>query len=123
VAGIAPLEGAPGYARVLVAPTLVPGLEHAAATYESAAGPIASGWRRVEAGVECDISIPANVMAEIRLGLPDGATAADVTEGGRSLDEAPGVEVLGVAEEVNGRVIRMRTGSGRYRFAVTPASE
>src|SRR6185295_12572339 len=48
VAGIAPL--APGYARVLIAPTITPGLTHAAATYDSASGTIKSAWRIEESG-------------------------------------------------------------------------
>ncbi|MEK6701511.1 MAG: family 78 glycoside hydrolase catalytic domain [Planctomycetota bacterium] len=71
VAGISPAS--PGYRTILIAPTPIPGLEHAAATYDSPCGLIKSAWRRTSTGIEYDITIPPNARAEIRLpGLAGG---------------------------------------------------
>ncbi len=117
VAGIAPIE--PGYARVLVAPTAIRGLEHAEATYDSVAGAVRSAWRRVPGAVEYEIAVPPNVSAEIELAVPGGA--ADVREGGMALDKVQGIEAADPAVE-NGR-LRLRVGSGVYRFVVLGAFE
>lgn len=109
VAGIAPL--APGYSRVVIAPTLTEGLEHAEATYDSIAGTFKSAWRRTERGAEYDITIPPNVTAEVRL---KGGGGAIVTERGRALADAKGLEVL----PLSGDSTRVNVGSGVYRFVV-----
>ncbi len=114
VAGIAPL--APGYSRVLVAPTLTAGLDHADATYDSIAGTIKSSWRRVKGGVEYDITIPPNVTAEIRLAAGAGE---NVTEGGRSIDHAEGLTLIPAGRDA----ARMTVGSGTYHFAVRKREE
>ncbi|CAG1008867.1 Alpha-L-rhamnosidase [Phycisphaerales bacterium] len=113
VAGIAPL--APGYSRVLVAPTLTPGLDHAAATYDSIAGTIASAWRRTPQGAQFDITIPPNTTAEIRLPL-GSAPPESVTESHRPLKLAPGLSIL--PDPTNPHTLRLNAASGTYHFTV-----
>jgi len=110
VAGISP--AAPGYSRVRVAPTLTAGLDHAAATYDSIAGTIASSWRRTQDGVEYDITIPPNVSAEIRL---PGELGSVVTEGGRAIGDVRELVLV----PASGDAARVVVGSGVYRFVVT----
>lgn len=116
VAGIAALE--PGYARVLLAPTVTAGLEHAEGTYDSVAGRVRSAWKRKPGGVEFEVTVPANVLAEIELTAPDGV--AGILERGAPLERSSGVEV--VAPSGEGRV-RMRVRSGVYVFFVPGAFE
>ncbi len=69
VAGIAPDE--PGYRRIRIAPTPLPGLTHASAAFDSAYGRIASGWERSEEGIVVTATVPPNAAAGVV--LPDGA--------------------------------------------------
>jgi alpha-L-rhamnosidase len=130
VAGIAPL--APGYAKILIAPTIVPGLTSAKAAYDSPAGRIESAWR-VEPTSDApgsavrytfDIAIPPNTAAEIRLPLPStDATLAWVTESGRHLAEVPGVlshSIENAGMSTSARYMSLMAGAGTYQFVIQP---
>jgi len=129
VAGISPLL--PGYARVLIAPTLTPGLDHASATYDSVAGTIRSAWRvepvaSADPGqrrLAFDITIPANITAEIRLPLPQSGTTMDhIRESGLPLSESPGVVVIALPSAHSGgeRVVRLEAQPGTYHIVIDP---
>lgn len=69
LAGIRPT--APGYARLMVRPTLPTGLSEASASQQTPRGEVVSHWRRDTAGqVTLDVAIPGACMAEVW--LPNG---------------------------------------------------
>ena len=106
LAGIRPDPEAPGFRRVLIEPHPVEGLEWAKAEYDSVRGTIASGWRRENGRITLDVTIPANVTAEIRL-----PAVADVRESGRPLADA---DIWSINVYEGSTVIE--TGAGKYRF-------
>ena len=63
VAGIQPDPAQPGYRHILLRPRPGGRLTWAKASYESAYGPIASGWKRTEGGLEWEVSVPPNTTA------------------------------------------------------------
>jgi alpha-L-rhamnosidase len=79
------------------------------AHYDSIHGRIVSEWRKTGSHFELRVMIPPNTTATVELPA-SGVTR--VTEGGKSLDRARGVEFL---REENGRVI-LKVASGQYRF-------
>ena len=105
VAGIR--TAAPGFAKVVLEPHPIPGLDHARADYQSVRGPIRSAWKRTPRGVRYDIEIPPGIEAEIGLPLPQGHTVRE--EGGlRGLSP--------IDRQTDRRWYR--GGSGRYVFHV-----
>ncbi len=73
--GLTPLE--PGYRRVLIAPRPVAGIDHAETAFESPHGTISVSWRRVEDRLHLTATVPAGVVAQVRVGEVD----LEVTEG------------------------------------------
>lgn len=65
VAGLAP--AAPGYSRVRIAPTPIPGLDHASAQHLSPYGMIEVAWRRDGDGLAVTAVVPPNATAEVHL--------------------------------------------------------
>ena len=102
VAGINPVESAPGFKHSLVRPLPNSQLSHASASVETPYGLLASGWRLTDAGIELEITVPFNATAEIV--LPD-AQGVQVYENGAPV-EAP-----------DGRLLR---GSGTWKYSYTP---
>ncbi|WP_432563624.1 alpha-L-rhamnosidase [Kineococcus sp. SYSU DK003] len=66
VAGLAPAE--PGYRRLRIAPTPIPGLDHAAARHLTPYGLASVGWRREGGHVVVQAVVPANTTAVVDLG-------------------------------------------------------
>jgi len=117
VAGISPL--APGYTRVLIAPTPGPGsLTSAKATYDSIAGTIASQWARADDATTYEITIPPNVTGEIRLSVAPGQS---LFESGRRVADGgvQGLRILAADPSLEANVVRMDAQSGTYRFTVS----
>jgi alpha-L-rhamnosidase len=114
LAGIRPLE--PGYKRIEFRPEIPEaGLDAVSASYESVRGRIATRWRRTAAGLELDVTVPANATG--RVAVP-ARHAKDVTEigDGRAViaERAPSVTFVGV----EGDRALYEVGSGRYEFRV-----
>ena len=109
VAGIELDAEAPGFQRFVLRPYLGAGLDHARASYRTQFGKIESQWRLDGAGVEWEVRIPANSSAQVWIPAAGGA---EVTEGGRALEEAEGLSE--VRREGDGAVCR--AGAGAYRF-------
>lgn len=65
-----------GYRRVLIAPTMLPGITSARTTQRTAAGPIEVAWRLRGTRFELSADLPPGVEASID--LPDGSRAAGV---------------------------------------------
>jgi alpha-L-rhamnosidase len=101
----------PAYQHVIIAP--VPGgrLTNARVSYNSVRGLIQTDWRLASGSLDLEVRIPANTSA--REILP-ALNAGDITEGGRSLDQA---DSLTPERQVPGRVM-LKTGSGRYHFQI-----
>jgi alpha-L-rhamnosidase len=114
LAGLRPL--APGYARIEFRPEIpLTGLDRVFASHESVRGTVASNWRRTPAGLELDVTVPANATGRVYVPAPRPEA---VTEGSGATalaaDEAPSVELVGVEGD---RVV-YDVGSGRYQFRV-----
>jgi len=102
----------PGYGRILIRPR-PGGLSHARGEYDSVRGRISSSWKIEGARFTLEVLVPPNTTATVHV------PCADVSEGGGSVDEADGVELLRADE---GETV-LSVGSGRYEFAgrVEPA--
>ncbi len=109
--GIQVADDAVGFDRVWIRPQVPTGLDHVSSAHESVRGSIESNWRRVEDGVRFEITSPADTEATIEVPAGDESS---VTEGGRPLAEAVGVEALDRSSEV----IQLKAGAGRYVFEV-----
>ncbi len=109
MAGIRPLESAPGYRRFTIAPKPSGRLQHVKARYESAAGLIESGWELTPGGkLELTITVPFHAIAELE--LPQCEAAA--------------VEVAGKRMPLHLRQAdtscRMELLPGEYRLSYVP---
>ena len=117
LAGIDALE--PGHGRILIRPRIPSRRSNPDGTpitwvkadYAGPRGPISSHWRREDAAIVMDVTIPANTTARVHV---PARAVADVTEGGRPIaaGAVPGVTVIGVDD---GAVV-LDVGSGAYRF-------
>lgn len=105
VAGIRPT--APGFASVLIEPTVLAGLTNARADYQSVRGPIRSAWTKTPRGIRFEIEIPPGVQADIALPVPND----------HRVREQGGFRGLSAPETRSGRHW-FRGGSGRYVFHV-----
>jgi alpha-L-rhamnosidase len=110
LAGIRPDEAQPGFQHVIMRPELIDGLDWVKADHRSPYGAIESEWHRQDGAFTWAIAIPPNVTASV---FVPGDSADAVTESGKPLAEAEGVEVVGAKD---GRV-ELRIGSGGYEFA------
>ncbi len=77
VAGLAP--AAPGYRRLLVAPTPTPELEWVRASHDTPYGSAAVSWTLDDGAFSLEVTVPASTTAEIR--LPDGSEPFEVATG------------------------------------------
>lgn len=73
LAGIRPMEEAPGFATVRVEPHFVKGLDRFEAEHRSVRGTIKSAWQREAEGIRFNLQVPPNTRARLRLDLPVGA--------------------------------------------------
>ncbi|MEO7719005.1 MAG: family 78 glycoside hydrolase catalytic domain [Capsulimonas sp.] len=110
VAGIDTDPNQPGYKHILLHPHPGPGLTHAAATFDSVHGPIASGWKIQNGKFVWNVSVPANTTATAWIPSP---SASGITEGGKAINTASGVKF--VREESGAAVYELQ--SGTYTFS------
>jgi alpha-L-rhamnosidase len=99
--------GAPGYSRIVIRPRPGGNLTHARAEYDSVRGKISSSWKIDDGRFILEALVPPNTTATVHVLSRD-----DVTEGGRPVDEADGVELVSAGE---GKTV-LAVGSGRYEF-------
>jgi len=107
LAGIQPLEDAPGYRRFRIAPKPSWRLRHVKARFASPAGMIVSRWELDKHGnlaLECVVPFDA----EAELILPDSRKEAIRYEGPQDL--------TGIVQERGGCRIRLRAGTHRFRY-------
>lgn len=79
------------------------------ASYRSVQGAIRTHWRKQAGDASLRVTIPANVSAEVYV---PALSPASVSEGGRAIREAPGVEFLRMEQ---GHAV-FAVGSGVYEF-------
>jgi alpha-L-rhamnosidase len=68
--GIHALE--PGYSRIQLKPTIIPGLDYVKCAYESVSGRIESSWSVYKGHYEWNVTIPANTEAEVWIPTKSG---------------------------------------------------
>jgi alpha-L-rhamnosidase len=105
VAGIG--LGTPGYGQIVIRPRPGGSLTHARAEYDSVRGRISSSWKIEDGRFVLEALIPPNTTATVHVPSTD-----DVTEGGRPVHDAYGVEFVRAGE---GETV-LAVGSGRYEF-------
>jgi len=104
LAGIRPDPAAPGFARCIIAPHIVLGLEWVEAHHDSPRGRISVKWSKQQDKLLLDVRIPPGVTALVKMPTSDPAA---VTESGgiiKARDTQPGLAAFEV-------------GSGSYRLA------
>lgn len=106
VAGIG--LGTPGYGRIVIRPRPGGGLTHARGEYDSVRGRISSAWKIEDDRFVLEVTIPPNTTATVHVPV-----ANSVSEGGKPVEEAEGVEILSAD---TGEIV-LSVGSGRYEFA------
>jgi alpha-L-rhamnosidase len=99
-----------GTVRLTVTPPTT-GLDRAAGSMPTVAGPVSVSWQRRAGGrgVALDLDVPANTIALVHM---PATTSSSVQESGVAVGKAPGVSVSSVA----GGVAVLEVGSGSYRF-------
>ena len=66
LAGVAPVEASPGFARVVLSPRPIESVDWLEFDYESAYGSIRTRWEKRGEGLRYVVELPANVTAEVR---------------------------------------------------------
>ena len=109
LAGIRTDKEAVGFKKIIMKPSLPDKLDSVNASYKSSYGLIRSSWKKVNAVIEWNISIPANTSA--RIFIP-ASSIEDVTASGKSLPKADDVQIIGWRD---GTMI-VEVPSGEYQF-------
>ena len=107
IAGINPLE--PGYKKILIAPMPGEMLEHAKAEYNSLYGKISSAWKKIDNGLELDVTIPPNTSGKIVIPIREGQS---VTLDNKEIANNTDVKVI----EKNDTNIVLAVMPGSYEF-------
>ncbi len=110
LAGIRPAPDAIGFDKVIIAPQTVGDLKWTKASYDSVRGRIVSEWRMEPGRFHLHVRIPVGISATVILPTEDKAA---ITEGGKPLHRATGVQTLAAK---GGKTILV-LAAGDYRFA------
>ena len=108
----------PGYANFQIKPHVLGDLTHASASIKTVRGVISSSWKKTDASLALEVTIPANAAAKVSvptLGLNEFA----ITEGGRAIwkNDSYIDGVAGVADaRRDADWVTFDVGSGSYRF-------
>ena len=111
VAGIQASEAGPGYKQIVIKPVVGGDLTEGSGELLTYYGRLASSWQSSESSFDQQVTIPVNTQADIYL---PAQNIADVSEGGKPLDEVDDLEIVGLDEGY----LHLRAGSGEYRFSV-----
>ena len=71
----------PGYSRIQLKPTIIPGLDYVKCSYESVSGRIESSWSVYKGHYEWNVTIPANTTAEVWIPTSSGYLKQTVGSG------------------------------------------
>ena len=99
----------PGFKQIIIRPRPVGDLAWVKADHDSIHGRIAVEWRRDAEKLTLNVTIPANTTATVFVPATD---ATNVTESGKSAEQAEGVELLRLED---GCAV-FEVGGGVYRF-------
>lgn len=108
--GIFPDEKAPGFKNVLLKPNFVAGLDHFEARHTGPYGEIVSSWKRADAGIQYDVTVPANSTATLWL------SASELLESGKKLGRNHQIKI----KDKNDGHYMLLLKSGKYSFTVKP---
>lgn len=100
---------APAFRRIAIAPVPDDKLQWARVSYDSINGPIVSAWKKDRGALHLDVTVPPNVVAEIRVPT---ANPDAITEGRGPAASAPGVKRLRTEKDA----VVYEVGSGNYSF-------
>lgn len=103
--GIDQADGSVGFRRLLIDPAIVGDLAHAGGSYATPYGEVRSSWRRDDAGVRLDVTVPSGSTAEVR--VPVHRDAAGVIE-----PSADGARLV----RIDGDEAVFEAGSGTWTF-------
>jgi alpha-L-rhamnosidase len=102
-------ERAPGFKHFFIRPSFAGDLKFVRARYRSISGEIATEWEAENSAIHLRITVPSNTTATAFL---PGNNPSLITESGRPLGDAEGVQVTNVGRQS----ITCRLGSGDYSF-------
>ena len=111
VAGINMSEEGPGYKSIIIRPIPGGGLTQAEGNLKTYYGTIISGWKIEGETYSQNVSIPVNTTAIINI---PADSIEKVRQGGKPIIQSNDMVVLGIEDGF----VRIRTGSGNYRFTV-----
>jgi alpha-L-rhamnosidase len=115
--GIQPADDAVAFDRIVIRPQMVDGLDWVKSSYRSVRGLVVSNWSRNAETLEWQVTIPANVTADIHL----PARALDEIREGPA-GGVPARRALGVRDaRMVGPDAVFSIGSGTYRFTAQRA--
>jgi len=98
-----------GFRKLVIKPTLGPGITWVKASYDSICGKIATSWKTEGGKLSLDVAIPPNTTATVHVPAKD---ASSVTESGKPAATAKGVKFLKIDEGAS----VYEVSSGSYRF-------
>lgn len=110
LAGIRPTEAGAGFARFVIAPHFVDGLDWVRCNHQSPRGPVEVHWQREGGRIELTVVVPPNAAAEVEL---PSAEPESITESGGDLADSEGV--TGVKSQK--KSVRVEISAGRYVFS------
>jgi alpha-L-rhamnosidase len=116
LAGIACDPAGPGFKKIIIRPQPVGDVTWVKASYNSAAGRIASNWKTEDGKFALHLEIPINTTATVYL---PARNREAVFESGQHACKAPGVHF--VSQETNCVVYEVKSGS--YEFVFSPPAK
>ncbi|MDR2145511.1 MAG: glycoside hydrolase family 78 protein [Tannerella sp.] len=111
LAGVNTDENEPGYKHIIIRPDLPEKLDEAYYSNMTPYGKVVSEVKRNAGRLEMNVTVPTGSYATVYIPVSDNSA---VTESGQAIENAPGVESLGVE---NGR-LKVKVMQGSYRFTV-----
>jgi alpha-L-rhamnosidase len=110
IAGIDQMPDSAGYRHSLIRPIPGHGFYEAQGSLKTPYGQLATRWQAKDGVMELFVTVPVGTNADVVL---PGAAGARVTEGGKAVQSAEGVAVVGP----QGADLVLTVGSGQYAFA------
>ena len=112
LAGIKTDDVEVAFKKVIMNPVFPDGLNYVDASMETKYGLVKSSWKKKDAGLEWNITIPANATAEVYFATTD---PRKVTEGGKAITQK-----MERGKNANSKdKLMLLIGSGSYKFLVT----
>ena len=110
-AGIDEAPEDPGFHRIVLHPQFDAALGEAKATYDSAYGPITSGWKVAGDAITWEVVIPANTTSLLYF---PGDVTTKIQEGGKEIRQSPGLSF--VLRDNHNAIYE--AGAGSYSFTI-----